>query len=169
MPDRNPNSTAKIAGHPIHPMLITLPIAFFLATLACDIVYANNGREDWAEAALWLVGAGVVTALVAALAGFIDFFGEERIRYLADAWRHMIGNLVAVSLAAISWILRATQGAEEAVMPWGITLSVAVALILGYTGWKGGDLVYRHRIGVQEMETPASTVETQATRQRERT
>ncbi len=168
MPDRNPRTTAKIAGHPIHPMLIVFPIAFLLATLACDIVYLNTGEPGWAIAAMWLVGAGVVTALVAALAGFADFLGEERVREIADAWQHMIGNLLAVVLAAISWMLRASQGAEEAVMPWGLALSLAVALVLGYTGWKGGELVYRHRVGIHEADPPR-TLERTAARERERT
>lgn len=164
----NPKSTAKIAGHPIHPMLVGFPIVFLLTTLVCDVVYLNGGNPAWAAAALWMVGAGVVTALVAAVFGFIDFLGEERIRYLPDAWRHMVGNLTAVTLAAISWILRVTQGAEEAVMPWGVTLSVGVALILAYTGWKGGELVFRGRVGVHEA-APETTIERTITRERERT
>lgn len=168
MSDRNPRSTAKIAGHPIHPMLIGFPIAFLVSTLVCDLVYLNTGDPGWATGALWLIGAGVVTALVAAVFGFIDFTGEERIRYLGNAWRHMIGNLIAVGLAAISWGLRATQGAEEAVAPWGVTLSVAVALILLYTGWQGWEMVYRHRVAVLEA-TGDQTVERTLTRERERT
>ncbi len=168
MQDRNPRSTARIAGHPIHPMLVVFPIAFLVSTLVCDIVYVNGGNPGWATAALWMVGAGVVTALVAALAGFTDFLGDERIRYLGDAWRHMVGNLAAVTLAAISWILRATQGAEDAVMPWGLTLSVAVALILGDSGWKGGELVFRHRVAVHEATDEAAPV-TAALRRSERT
>jgi uncharacterized membrane protein len=165
---RNPRSTAKIAGHPIHPMLVGFPIAFLVVTLVCDLVYLNGGNPGWAVGALWMVGAGVVTALVAALFGFADFLGDERIRYLGDAWRHMVGNLIAVTLAAISWILRVTQGAEEAVMPWGVTLSVAVALILVYTGWKGGELIFRHRVAVREA-THDRTIERTITRERERT
>jgi len=164
----NPKSTAKIGGHPIHPMLIVFPIAFWLGALVCDLVYAANGREDWAEAAVWLTGAGVVTALIAALAGFTDFFGDSRIRALRDAWRHMIGNLLAVVLAAVSWGVRLSQGAEEAVMPWGLTLSAAVALVLVYTGWKGGELVYRHRVSVLQPPSDAIPDQPQTVRQRER-
>jgi uncharacterized membrane protein len=160
MSERNPRSTAKIAGHPIHPMLVGFPIAFLVSTLVCDLVYLNGGNPGWATAALWMVGAGVTTALVAAVFGFIDFLGDERIRYLGDAWRHMLGNLTAVTLAAISWMLRATQGAEEAVAPWGVTLSVGVALILLYTGWKGWEMVYRYHVAVQDKadDVPRRTI-----------
>src|SRR5690606_10455592 len=138
----NPKSTAAIGGHPIHPMLIVFPIAFLLATLASDLIYINTQEPGWAIASMWLVGTGVVTALVAALAGFADFFGDARIRAIRDAWRHMIGNLIAVALAAVSWGLRASEGAADAVLPWGLALSVAVACVLAYTGWKGGELAY---------------------------
>jgi uncharacterized membrane protein len=146
----NPKTTAAINGHPIHHMLVVFPVAFWVSALVTDIIYVNTGSTGWASASLWLVGSGVVMALVAALAGFADFFGDRRIRDLSDAWQHMIGNLIAVVLAAGSWAMRYTQGAEEAVMPWGLTLSALVAAILLYTGWKGGELAYRHRVGVAD-------------------
>jgi uncharacterized membrane protein len=169
MPDTNPKSTAKIAGHPIHPILVLFPVAFLVSTLVTDIVFLSTGGTGWATASIWLVGAGVVTALVAAVAGFTDFFGEPRIRQIRDAWRHMIGNLIAVTFAAISWWMRAAQGAVEAIMPWGVTLSALVSVILLYTGWKGGELAYRYRVGVHDAfpEPPAYTPE-QTPQRRER-
>jgi len=164
----NPKSTAKIGGHPIHHMLVVFPIAFWFGALACDLTYLAGGREDWAQAALWLTGAGVVTALIAALAGFADFFGDNRIRAIRDAWRHMIGNLIAVALAAISWAVRVVQGAEAGVLPWGLALSAAVAVILLYTGWKGGELAYRHRVGVMQPPSDAISDQPQTVRTRER-
>lgn len=143
----NPKSTAKIAGHPIHPMLIPFPIAFLVGALVADIVYTQSGNGFWATAAFYLLGAGIVTALVAALAGFTDFFGDRRIRELSHAWQHMLANLVAVVIAAVNFILRLGDPAA-AVKPTGIFLSAAVVLILLFSGWRGGDLVYHHRVGV---------------------
>jgi uncharacterized membrane protein len=148
----HPRSTAKIAGHPIHPMLIYFPIAFLVGTFLCDLAYWIDGDPGFAQAAVWLLGLGVVTALLAAVAGFADFFGEARIRRISDAWQHMVGNLVAVALAIASLIVRLEAGAEEAVIPVGLLLSTAVVVILVYTGWKGGELVFRHRVGVQPAE-----------------
>lgn len=143
----NPKSTAKIAGHPIHPMLIPFPIAFLVGALVADIVYAQTGNGFWATAAFYLLGAGIVTALVAALAGFTDFFGDRRIRELSHVWQHMLANLLAVVIAAVNFILRLGDPAA-AVKPTGILLSAAVVLILLFSGWRGGDLVYHHRVGV---------------------
>jgi uncharacterized membrane protein len=80
----NPRSTASIAGHPIHPMLVAFPIAFFVATLACDITFWRSCDAYWATTAQWVLGAGLVMAALTAVAGAIDVLGEPRIRALRD-------------------------------------------------------------------------------------
>jgi len=102
----NPKSTASIAGHPIHPMLIPFPVVFLVTALVSDFVFWATDYEIWATASMWFLGAGIVMALVAALFGFTDFFGDSRIRDISDAWQHLIGNLVAVVLAFINWFIR---------------------------------------------------------------
>ena len=146
----NPKSTAQIAGHPIHPMLIPLPIASLIGACATDLAYWGTKNAFWAEASLWLIGAGVVTALVAALAGFADFFGEERIRDLSHAWYHMLGNLAAVVVAIGSFWLRYTRGVEAAVLPWGLVLSLVTVGLLLFTGWCAGEMIYLHRVAVAD-------------------
>ena len=145
----NPQSTASIAGHPLHPMLIPFPIAFFVATFVCDLVFWRTGDSFWATGALWLLGAGLVMAALAAVIGLIDVLGEERIRTLNDTWWHAGGNVIAVLIALYNWYLRYTSG-EAAVVPAGLLLSLIVVCILLFTGWKGWNLVYRHRIGVAD-------------------
>src|SRR5262249_22290416 len=88
----NPRSTASIAGHPIHPMLIPFPIAFFIATFVCDLVYWQTGNAGWVTATMWLLGAGLVMAALAAVAGLIDVLGEAQLRTFKDAWLHAGGN-----------------------------------------------------------------------------
>src|ERR1043166_969665 len=79
----NPRSTASIAGHPIHPMLIPFPIAFFVATFVCDLVFWGSRNADWFDATLWLLGAGLIMAALAAVAGLTDVIGEARVRNLS--------------------------------------------------------------------------------------
>lgn len=145
----NPRSTAQIAGHPIHPMLVPFPIAFFTATLACDLVYRQNADPFWFTASQYLLGAGIVMALVAALAGFTDFFGEARIRALAVAWAHMVGNLVLVLIQAFNWYLRDDMG-PTAVIPTGLLLSLLAVLVMLFNGWLGWEMVYRKRVAIAE-------------------
>src|SRR3954454_14071321 len=148
----NPQSTAKIATHPLHPMLIPFPVAFLVGALVADLTYLGSGDGFWARGAMWLIGAAIVMALLAAVAGFTDFFSEPRIRALSDAWYHMIGNLAAVVLAVINFALRYGQGSEAAIKPWGVVLSLVIVAILLFTGWKGWEMVYRHRVAV--LDTP---------------
>jgi uncharacterized membrane protein len=134
-------------GHPIHPMLVPFPIAFFIGAFLSDLAYLKLANPFWAEASAWLIGAGIVGALLAAIAGFTDFIGEPRIRALSDAWLHMGGNLLVVLIEAANLWLRC--GAPAAALPSpGVYLSGAAFLLLGFTGWKGGELVFRRGVGV---------------------
>lgn len=149
MDDRNPRSTAKILGHPIHPMLVPFPIGFLVGAFLSDVAYWLTLDAFFATATLYLLGVALVFAALAAVAGFTDFFGDRRVRGLPAARRHMVGNLSAVILALVNFVLR-LGNAESAVLPTGLILSAVVALILVYTGWQGGELVFRHRVGIAD-------------------
>jgi uncharacterized membrane protein len=149
MVTRNPQSTAQIAGHPLHPMLIPFPVAFFVATFVCDVIFWQTGNSAWSTASLYLLGAALIVAALAALAGLTDFLGDHRIRDLSAAWHHMIGNVVVVLLSAWNWYRRYEAG-DAAVLPTGLLISLVVVLILLYTGWRGWEMVYKHRVAVSE-------------------
>ena len=149
MDHERPRSTAKLGTHPIHPMLIPFPIAFLVGALVADIVFWQSGDAFWARAGFYLLGAGIVTALIAAVFGFIDYFGSDRVRNLSHARQHMYGNLLAVILAVVNFALRLGDEAD-AVMPVGLLLSAVTVALLGFTGWRGGDLVYQHGVGTPE-------------------
>jgi uncharacterized membrane protein len=144
----HPRSTAKIGGHPIHPMLVPFPIVCFIGTFVTDIVYSRHGDPGWATASHWLLGIGLLMAALAAVAGLTDYLGDDRIRRLGDALKHMLANVIAVVIEAVNLALR--LGNDDFIPSTGIFLSGIVVLILLYSGWKGGDLVYRHGIGVHD-------------------
>jgi len=73
----HPHSTAKIADHPIHPMLIPFPIVCFVGTFVADVVYSRNADPGWATASHWLLGVGLVMAALAATAGLTDYLGDD--------------------------------------------------------------------------------------------
>ncbi len=143
----HPHSTAKIGSHPIHPMLIPFPIVCFIGALVTDIVFLNNNDTGWATASKYLLGVGIVMALLAAVAGLTDFFGDKRIQG-SDAIKHVLANVTAVVLEIVNFFVRLNN--DSAIRGTGIVLSVIVVLILLYSGWKGGDLVFRHGIGVTD-------------------
>lgn len=147
--DRNPQSTAHIAGHPLHPMLIPFPVAFLVATLVCDLLFWNTGNSAWSTASLYLLGAALIMAALAAVAGLTDFLGDQRIRSLSAAWHHMIGNVVIVLLSLWNWYRRYETG-DATMLPMRLLISLVVVLLLLYTGWRGWEMVYRHRVGVSD-------------------
>ena len=140
-------ATAAIAGHPLHPLLVTLPIGFLIGAFLSDIGFYTTGDGFWARASAWLIGAGLVTGLLAAIAGLVDFLGSERIRSLTIVWYHFAGNAIAMVLTAVNLYFR-MQSDMTAVTGGQLLLSVLVVLIFAVTGWLGGELVFRHGAGV---------------------
>ena len=145
----NPQSTAKIAGHPLHPMLIPFPVAFFVAAGVCDLALLKTDHIFWFTATQWLLGGGLFIAILAAIAGVIDFLGDRRIRNLKAVWWHAGGNIIIVLIETYNFYIRYNTGVES-VSYIGFSLSwICIALLL-FTGWKGWEMVYRHRVGVQD-------------------
>ena len=149
--DHGLRSTAAIAGHPIHPLLVVFPIAFLIGAFLSDLAFYGTSDSFWARASEWLVGAGLVGGAVAAVAGFIDFIASERIRSLSIVWYHFLGNAVALVLSAISLYLR-VSGEAVAVTGTELVLSILVVLIFLVTGWLGGELVFRYGVGRAPIE-----------------
>jgi uncharacterized membrane protein len=140
-------STVAIAGHPLHPLIVTFPIAFLTGAFGADLGYWLTSDPFWARAALWLIGSGFIAGLVAALTGMLDFLKIDRVRKHSAGWTHMLGNVTAMVLTLVNWGIR-WNNVEDAVLPVGIVLSLIVASLLAITGWYGAELVYRHKIAV---------------------
>ena len=147
----NPRSTASIAGHPIHPMLVPFPIAFFVAFVTGLL--------------FWRTGLGVLVRrfVLASKRGprdgrtrgrcWFDRCAQRATNQNASGW-HAGGNVLAVLLSLYNWYARYASG-EAVVVPRGLTLSLIVVLILLFTGWKGWKLVYLHRVGVSDKSSEA--------------
>ncbi len=145
--NRGIESTAAVARHPLHPMLVPLPIAAFIFALIADIAWLKTGRPFWGEASHWLLLTGVITGLVAAIPGIVDYLASERVRNLPAARLHGALNTFVRLLGAVNLMLRSGQGATP-IFGIGIILSFATVAILGVSGWLGGELSYRHGVGV---------------------
>lgn len=140
-------STVHIAKHPLHPLIVTFPIAFLTGTLVTDIVYWLTQDAFWARASFWLIAGGLITGLVAAATGMSDFLRIGRVREHSAGWAHMVGNIAALSLSGANLWLR-WNNQTGAILPTGIIISTFVAAILGITGWYGAELIYRHKVAV---------------------
>jgi len=142
----HPRSTAQIGGHPIHPMLVQFPIVCFILTFVLDVFY-SRGNADVAQWSNWLLIVGLVMGALAAVAGLTDFLGDKRIQG-GDAVKHMLANVTAVILEVVNLVLRLKN--PDFIGSTGVYISLVVVLILLYSGWMGGKLVYRHGIGVRD-------------------
>jgi uncharacterized membrane protein len=140
-------STVAIAGHPLHPLSVIFPIAFLAAALGSDFGYFLTRRPFWAEASIWLIGAGLAGGAIAAIIGMSDFLRIERVRKRTAGWAHMILNVAILVLTAINFILR-WNNFEGAILPWGLAISTIVGTLTSLSGWYGAELSYRHKIGV---------------------
>jgi uncharacterized membrane protein len=142
-------SLAQIAGHPLHPVVVPLPIGMFVGAFVADLAFARTHDRFWARTAHAMAAAGVGTGLLAGALGATDLVGRDRIRSRGSAWVHGLGNLAAVGLGVGSVLLRRDRHPDVTV-PRGVAVSTAIVAILGVTGWLGGELVFRHRVGIAD-------------------
>lgn len=140
-------STVAIAGHPLHPAIVTLPIGLLVMAPVTDITYWLLNDFFWARASFWLIVAGLIAGLVAGITGFLDFIRIGRVRKHTAGWAHMYANVTALVLTAINLGVRLDDRVGNVVFT-GLILSVIVATLLGISGWYGGELVYRHKVAV---------------------
>ena len=137
---------ARLATHPIHPMLVVVPLGLWVAALAFDVVHAFTGDAMWRTLAFWNIVGGIVGALVAAVPGFVDYLTLTGRAGRIGTW-HMVLNLGAVALFAINAFVRTRVGLESW---WPLAMSVIGVVGVLVSGWLGGEMVYVERVGVDE-------------------
>jgi uncharacterized membrane protein len=153
-------SPASIKKHPVHPMLVALPIGLWVFALVCDVVHAAGGNV-WQTVATYCIAAGIVRALVAAVPGLIDYFSIDEAAMKKIANLHMAVNLGAVAIFAINLWIRFREPAES-YLPLG--MSLVGVLAIGVGGWLGGEMVYIKGMGVEAVEKLAKKVEKSSSR-----
>jgi uncharacterized membrane protein len=141
-------SVVQIMGHPLHPMIVPLPIAALLGVFAADLMQVSTGDAFWARLGFTLLGAGLVTGFAAALLGIIEAASLQRARTSGTLWAHGAGNVVVMIASVANFKIR--WEATDLWSPNLIYLSGFVACLLLVTGWLGGSLSYKHGIGVSE-------------------
>ena len=146
-------SRAKLLGHPIHQMLVAFPLGLLSMAIIFDLAASATGTPYWAEIAYWMMASGLITALLAAPFGLIDWLGiPSGTRAKTIGALHGVGNLLVVILFGASWLLRReVPAAPDAIARLLSFTGGALAVI---TGWLGGELVDRLGIGVDEGANP---------------
>jgi uncharacterized membrane protein len=143
-------SKAKIVGHPAHPILIVFPFGLLATSFIFDVVHLINENRTMAEVAYWMITAGLISGVLAAVPGTIDWLAipagtrAKRIGLL-----HGAGNVVVLVLFLASWFLRRDEPSHiPSTLAW--LLSLVAFGLAAVTGWLGGELVDRLGVGVDD-------------------
>ena len=153
-------SRASFAKHPIHPMLVPFPIALWIFSLVSDIVYGLGwGGPLWSDMAFYTMAGGILGGLAAAVPGLIDYLSLSEPAPTKIAKTHMIVNLAIVGIFCVNLWLRMTASPGAG---FPVALSVIGVMLLGLSGWLGGELVYVHGVAV-ESSTKTSGAQSKTT------
>jgi uncharacterized membrane protein len=151
-------SRVKLAGHAVHPMLIAFPLGLLSTAVVFDILFLVTGNVRWTETAYYMIGAGVIGGIAAAVPGWVDWVaipGSTRAKRVGLV--HGVGNVVVLGLFVLSWLLRRP---DPSAPPTGaIVAGLAGVVILAVTGWLGGELMNRLGVGVDDgahLDAPSS-------------
>jgi uncharacterized membrane protein len=140
---------ATVKHHPLHPLMITLPIGMFTLSLIADIIFLATGQQRgvWRDFAVYAIIAGIIFALLAAIPGIIDWFSLKGAEVQRTANYHAILNLIVLCLfgGTLAWRL---NDATHAVGQFLLSLLAIIVLCVG--GWLGGTLVHEYRVAVEE-------------------
>ena len=143
------SSPASIKNHPIHPILVGLPIGLWIFGLVSDIVFSAGGAPVWSTVAFCSIAGGIVGALLAAVPGFIDYLSIDEAEMKHLATYHLLINLGAVVLFAINLWSRLRLPITSHVP---LVLSIFGVAAIVVSGWFGGEMVYVKGMAVQSVE-----------------
>lgn len=156
---------ANIAGHPIHPMLVTIPIGLWIFSLVADFVALRSGSpQTWSIVAYYSMIGGIVGALAAALPGLIDLLSLKDRAIKKTALIHMSINLTVVVLYVINAWMRSNASVAGNVTLYLSILSIAMLVV---SGWLGGKMVYLSGVGVSGDVAPGSAATSQPSPERD--
>lgn len=147
--------TLGFKGHPLHVILVDLPIGLWIGSLAADVAALATGDPFWSRAAWWAMAGGIVTALGAAVPGIVDFFRSVPPESAARdaARRHGWLNVGLVGLFTLNLLWRGSELAPgQPGWIWAFALSVIGVGALAYSGWLGGEMVHAYGMGLERLQ-----------------
>lgn len=148
-------NTARVGEHPLHPMLIPIPVGMWITSLIFDLMYIGTSNLLWYKVAYYMMLSGVIGAGIAALPGLVDYFTlrmSDNAR--STATKHMLLNITILILYIINlFALRLDNGAAAgSSLGWAVFLNFVSVGLLAYSGWLGWKLVYLHGIAVSVVD-----------------
>ena len=140
-------SKASIKSHPIHPILVSLPIAFFIGAFVFDLLSLITGNHSFWQTGYYSAIAGIIGAILAAVPGAIDYFFTVPPKSSAKkrATKHALINVVNLVLFIVIVFYRQKENANTSIV---IIAEAIGVILLSIAGWMGGTLVHRNQIGI---------------------
>lgn len=151
-------SKVTIYGHPVHPMIIVLPLGLLPASVFAELFHHILDDPTWGTVSFWLMFAGVLSGLAAGIVGFMDWKclpGGSRARRVGAI--HGLTNVVAMVVFLASLLLRVADPSRPSPFATSVAVIGLFVAILG--GWLGGELVFRLGVGVHQTEESSGTPE----------
>lgn len=137
---------ARLAGHPVHPILVGIPIGLCTFSVFADIIrLAGAGKPVWFEVAFYAIAGGIVAALLAAIVGLVDYVTAADARVRDIAFAHMIAALFVVVI--FTWTLWQRWSGDHGLFP--VALSTVGVMLLGVVGWLGGQMMFVRGTGME--------------------
>jgi uncharacterized membrane protein len=144
-------SRFKVLGHGAHPILIVFPLGLLSTSVIFDVIHLATGNGQFSLVSYWMIAAGVVGGVVAAVPGFVDWWAiPQGTRAKRVGLIHGVGNDVVLVLFALSWWLRRDAAPDHAPGTVELALSFAGFALAMLTGWLGGELVERLGVAVHD-------------------
>ena len=150
-------SKASILGHPVHPMIIPFPFALWTFSLVADVVYIWFDKDQWGIVAFYTLAGGILGGIAAAIPGVIDWLAIKDREVARIANWHARLNVIALLIFAVDFYLRWKNKGQisQAGISLPFVLSVLGVILISISGWLGGDLSYKHGVGVApQHDTP---------------
>ena len=143
-------SKARALGHPIHPMLVVIPLGLFIAAAVLDALYYWRGDVLFATISYYNIAGGILGGLLAAVFGLIDWVAiPSGTRAKRIGLFHGAINVTMVMLFAAAWLAR-TALPDFAPTTFILGVELAAITLAMIAGWLGGELVDRLGVGVDE-------------------
>lgn len=143
-------SKASIAGHPVHPMLVSFPIGLWATSFAADVVFYFRHFTSLLLISKFMIAAGIIGAIAAAVPGIIDWWAlkDKEVTRIAN-W-HARLNIVALIVFAFSLYFRMKTGAHwvNHGLKIPFLLSFLGVVLISISSWLGGELSFKHGVGV---------------------
>ncbi|GGB38255.1 membrane protein [Sphingomonas metalli] len=139
-PASRASAMARRGVHPLHGLLLAVPVTLFPAALLADITYLNSAEMQWSNIAAWAITFALLCGGLALLWGLVDALRRR-------------GTLLSPLLLALAWgvgLVNAFHHSRDAWSSVG-TAGLLLSLISSGAAVAAGWIAFGGGLGRREM------------------